>query len=210
MLGFYFEMHRHSTPPPALLGAGGCYGVAIHSEKTAPLYRICEAESFNGHSRKSRAPPSLLFALWLRCVGHHRPPAPFLLWGPFGLSFWQRNRAVSFARDGAPRQTLIKHRQVPHPQQTPSGAHLPRRGRRTERRRQRGPSVPSGLRALAEDAGDTEPAASPLEGHPRPQPPPQRPGRVPALSGGGLFSVPPAGADPLSADFSNSQEPKRR
>ena len=66
-----------------------------------------------------------------------------------------------------------------------------------------------GLRALAQDVGDAEPNASPLEGNPRLQPPPQHPDRVSALSGGGLLSAPRAGVVPLSTDSLNSQEPER-
>lgn len=118
MLDFYFEMHRHTPPRPTphpviecrrLLWCCNSFG------ENYPLDRVRRAESFKGHSHKSCSPPSVLFALWLRCVGHRCAPAPFLLGGPFGLPFWQQKRALSFARDGAPRLILSKHPQVPVP-----------------------------------------------------------------------------------------------
>lgn len=108
MLDFYFFLNAQAQAPPLLQSAGGCYGVAIHSKKTTPPYRVRGAGGFKGHSHKSRSPPSLLFALSLRCAGHRRAPAPFLPGVPFALSFWQCNRAVSFTRDGDPRLILSK------------------------------------------------------------------------------------------------------
>lgn len=84
-------------------------------QRKLPRVSVRRAESFKGHSHKSRSPPSLLFALWLRCVRHRRASAPFLMGGPFGLPFWQQNRAVSFAWNGDPCLILSKHPPTPIP-----------------------------------------------------------------------------------------------